>query len=302
MKSMAGRPGLVDYGLLLALAFAWGSSYMFIKLAIDTVPPITLTAGRISIAAVLLLVVARLAGEKLVAQKAMWPTIFLAGFFGNALPFFLISWGEEQIDSTVAAILMAVMPITTVVLAHFFTNDEKLNRFKIFGVMLGLVGLIVLIGPSTLAKLGDNSVRQLAVAAAAMCYGVNALLTKKLAGQPPRILSAWIITASAIMVVPASFVFESPLQIAPTSQAVWAVISLGFIQTALATYILVVIVRRQGASFFAQVNFLIPFVGVLLGGVFLGERIGLNAVFALTLILTGIAITRYGGIWGARRG
>ncbi len=301
MKSEAGRPGTVDYGLLLALAFAWGSSYMFIKLAIDTVPPITLSAGQIGIAAILLLIVAWFAGEKLIAQKGLWPTIFLAGFFGNALPFFLISWGEEQIDSTIAAILMAVMPITTIVLAHLFTRDEKLNRFKMTGVILGLAGLVVLIGPASLAKLGDDSIRQLAVAAAAMCYGVNALLTKKLAGQPPKILSAWIITASAIMVVPASFVFESPLQLTPTTQAVWAVISLGFIQTALATYILVVIVRRQGASFFAQVNFLIPFVGVLLGGVFLGERIGINAVFALTLILTGIAITRYGGIRGAAR-
>ena len=301
MPQVKNPPGAVDYGLLLLLAAIWGASFLLLKVAVGTIPPATLTAIRLLIAALVLIITARLAREKLTDFKSLWPTIAIAGFFGNAAPFFLISWGEERIDSALAAILMAIMPLTTIMLAHFFTNDEKLNRYKLAGVLLGLIGLVILIGPESLGKLGDQSIRQLAVAGAAVCYGINALVTKRLAGQPAWALSSAIIVASAIIMVPASFLFENPLQISPSMPAIWGTLSLALIQTALATLVMVTIIKRQGASFFSQTNFMIPVVGVILGAVFLGERIGFSALLALGLILTGIAITRYGGIWGARR-
>ncbi len=302
MTQDKSRPGAVDYGLLLLLGLIWGASFLFIKLAVGTIPPITLTAGRLIVAGMMLVIITRIYGDKLVAQKGLWRTIALAALFGSVLPFTLISWGEEHIDSALAAILMSIMPLTTLVLAHLFTKDEKLNRYKLGGVLIGLAGLVILIGPSALNDLGKQSIRELAVAGAAICYGINALLTKRLAGQPPRAISASIINVSILMMVPASLLLESPLQLSPTTQAIWAVVVLGVFQTALATLLLVGIIKRQGANFFAQVNFIVPFVGVILGAVFLNEQIGLNAAIALGLIVTGIAVTRYGGIWAARRG
>ncbi len=290
-----GEPGVTDYALLLLLAVTWGGSFLIIKLAVGTVPPMTLTALRLAIAAVCLLCAMALAGESLASLKGYWRGVFLAGFFGNTLPFFLISWGEEHIDTALTAILMAVMPLTTVILAHLFTADEKLTPGKLLGVALGFAGLVVLIGPATLLQLGEDSVRQLAVAGAAVCYGINALITKRLSSRPPIALAAAIICSSVLIATPASFILEAPLTITPSSQAIWATAILGVLQTAFATLLLVTIVQRQGASFFSQINFLIPVIGVILGAVILGETIGLNAVFALLLILAGIAITRYAG-------
>ena len=127
------QPGAVDYGMLMTLSALWGSSFLFIKLGVDTVPALTVTAGRLILAAVLLAAVAYHAGQTMPRGARLWGLITLAALFGNALPFSLIAWGEEAIDSGLAAILMAVMPLTTVLLAHVFTRDEKLTVGKAAG-------------------------------------------------------------------------------------------------------------------------------------------------------------------------
>ena len=131
-----------------------------------------------------------MAGQTLPRNREIWITIAIAAVIGNVVPFILISWGQEQIDSGLAAILMATMPLTTVLLAHIFTSDEKLTIRKALGVGLGLVGLVVLMGPDKLARLGDQTIRELAVACAATCYGINALITKRLVHLPRRALAA----------------------------------------------------------------------------------------------------------------
>jgi drug/metabolite transporter (DMT)-like permease len=291
---IARTPTLADYGLLLLLAVIWGGSFFLIKIGVASVPPLTLTAARLVIAAVFLLVAARIAGQSLPIGLRTWALVGVTGIVGNALPFSLISWGEVYIDSGLAAILMAVMPLVTYLLAHVFTEDEKLNRWKAAGIALGLVGVVLLIGPSKLMLLGKDALGQLAVAAAAVCYGINAMLARRLAGQPPLALVAAFMLVSAAILVPASLLLERPWTLAPTSNAVWAIVLLGLFQTALGTVLMMLIVRRQGASFFSQINFLVPPVGVLWGLVVLGENPSVNALTALILILGGIALARQG--------
>ncbi len=292
--STRGRPALEDYGLLIMLAAIWGGSFLFIKLAVDTIPAATLTAARLVIAVLFMLAVMKAIGARWPRGMATWGIIALAALFGNALPFTLISWGEEAIDSGTAAILMAVMPLTTVLLAHITTSDEKLNARKATGVCLGLVGLVVLIGPDKLTLLGNETIRQLAVAAAAMCYGVNALAMKWLIGEERYGLVTAIMVASVVMMVPYSLAVDQPWTLAPSVGSIWATIVLGLLQTAIGTLIMFAIVRRQGASFFSQVNFLIPLFGVAWGALFLSEALPGDAFVALSLILLGIAIARGG--------
>ena len=286
------RPGAMDYFLLLVLAGIWGASFLFIKIAVGTVPPLTMTAARLVIAFVLLYVAARHAGQEMPTGARTWGLIVLAAVFGNAAPFALISWGEEHIDSGLAAILMAVMPLTTVLLAHFLTSDEKLSVLKLVGVTLGLAGLVVLIGPAKLAQLGDDTIRQLAVAAAALCYGINAIVTKRVMNENRRALAACIMFAAMMMMVPASLLFERPWTLEPTREAILATVLLGVFQTGVALLLTFAIIRRQGASFFSQINFLVPLFGVAWGALILAERPSGNAYVALALILLGVAVAR----------
>ena len=206
--------------------------------------------------------------------------------------FTLINWGQEKIDSGISAILMAVMPLFTIILAHIFTTDEKMTARKLIGVCLGFIGMIVLIGPEKIFLLGDDVIRQLAVAGAATCYAFNAMISKKLSGYPRRGLVAGIMLTSMLWMIPYVALIEQPWDINPSLEAWGAMVVLGIVQTAFATLLLFTIISRQGASFFSQINFLVPITGIMWGAIILAERPSTNAWIALGLILLGIAITR----------
>ena len=286
------HPGATDYLLLLALGAIWGGSFMIIKLAVETIPAATTTAGRLIIAAIIMYVVARLAGQDLPRDRRLWRLILLSALFGFALPFFLIGWGEEKIDSGLAAILMGAMPLTTVLLAHLLTDDEALSLRKGIGVTLGLVGLVVLIGPAKLLQLGDDTVRQLAVTAAGACYGINAIITKSLITHPRRALVAAVMISATAMMIPVSLVVDRPWTLDFSVLSTAAVVLLGVLPTAYATLLMFKLIDRQGASFFSQINFLTPLFGVFLGALVLAERPPPNAYIALAIILLGVAVAR----------
>lgn len=290
------RPGLGAYVLLVALALVWGGSFLFIKIGVATIPPVTLTALRLITATAVLIIAALIAGQSLPRGRAVWGSIALVALFGNVLPFSLIGWGEEVIDSGLAAILMAGMPLFTLVCAHFVTDDEKMNGRKLIGVLCGLAGLIVLIGPEKLSQLGEDAVRQLAVAAASVCYAINALFIRRIKGVRAYALAASVMIASIPMVVPLAFVMEQPLQLTPSGASLMAAVVLGLFQTALATLMMLALIQRQGATFFSQINFIVPLVGVVYGVVFLAEIPKPSAIVALALILIGIYIVRAGGM------
>lgn len=287
-------PGLADYGLLLLLGAIWGSSFMLIKIGVASVPPLTVATSRLVIAFVFLLVMARIAGQEMPRGAHNWGLVVVTGLVGTALPFLLISWGQVRIDSGLSAILMAVVPLATYLLAHVFTADEKLNVLKATGVALGFSGIVVLIGPTKLMSLGQETLGQLAVATASVCYGINALLARKLSGHPPLALVASYMLVSAAVMLPAALFLDRPWELAPTNASLAALLVLGVLQTAIGTALMVVIIRRQGAAFSSQNNFLVPIFGVCWGWLVLSEVLSSNAVAALVLILLGIMLGRLG--------
>ncbi|MEM8650928.1 MAG: DMT family transporter [Pseudomonadota bacterium] len=281
-----------DYGLLTLLAAIFGLAFMLTKVAVAEVPPATIVFIRLLVATIFVGVVMLWAGQKLMPLLPHWKVICVAGFFGNAMPFFLISWGQERVDAGLTAILMAVMPLITLVMAHFMTNDEKLNVFKVIGFCLGLLGVAVLIGFDKLATLGDETIRQYAIMAAACCYAVHAIISKRLTGMPRIAVSTAVLLVSALMLLPFSFYLDSPWNLTISAGTWWSLILLGVVPTAIGTLLLFAIVQRQGAGFLSQINFLVPVFGVLWAIIFINEVLPSNAVWALLIILAGVAVAR----------
>ncbi len=279
--------------LLLILGIIWSSAFLFIKIGVETIPPMTVAAGRIVIATVLLVLYLKLRGERLPPWGRAWGVIFFVGLFGNGLPFTLVAWGEEQIDSSLAAILMAIMPLTTMLLSHVFTTDERLNGPRIAGVILGLTGVIVLVGPETLLRLGDDAWRQLAVAGGAFCYATAAVAARRLPPLSPASRGAAVMICACLQMLPIALWLDQPWTVTPSFNSTVSVVYLGLFPTALATIMLFHLLTLRGATYVAMNNYLIPVFGVFLGAFFLGEFVTPQALAALALILTGIAITSF---------
>ncbi len=279
--------------LLFLLASIWGSSFMAIKIGVETIPPLTLAAARVMLATVVLWGFARLRGEGLPRGGRIWFYCFLLGVIGNGLPFALINWGEERIDSGLAAILMAVMPLATVVMAHFFTVGDRMTPVKLAGVVIGFGGVVVLVGPEAGKGLGGDVWRQLAVSGGAVSYAVAAILARNMPPAPLIARSAAVMIVASLVMAPLALAFEAPWTLSPSLDALLAGAYLGLIPTALATIILFHLLRSRPASFIAPINYLIPVFGVLWGVLVLGEGVSPRAATALAVILAGMAIAHY---------
>lgn len=285
-------PGLTDYLLLVSLALLFGLSFAFTGIAVGELPPLVIASGRLLLAFLMLYPLMRLQGQQMPPPSRIWLAIFAAGFFGNALPFTLISWGQMRVEAGLTAIFMAIMPLATILLAHVFTHDEKLTRWKVIGVLFGLVGVIVLMGVSALNAVGEDLLRQGAILASALSYAVNALITRKLTHLPRWSVMTALMFASSILLVPACLLLDSPWQLRPSWEALSALIALAIGPTAIATVMILVIISRQGVSFLSQINFMVPVFGMIAGVLMLGERLPANAYFALGFIMAGVAISR----------
>lgn len=287
-------PGLADYVLLTGLAVIFGASFIFTNVAVKSISPLTVATSRLLLAAAMLYPLMRLKGQVLPSLGRIWFFIIAAAFFGNALPFALISWAQVKVDAGLTAILMAVMPLITVLLAHVTTTDEKMNRYKLIGVVCGLIGVVVLMGWDQLGGLGDNMVRQYAVAFAAVCYAINAILTKQLTGIARLPMMTALMVAGTCLLLPFSLLVETPWTQSPNAASIGAVIALAVGPTALATLIILNIIDRSGASFLSQINFIVPVAGVFMAWLFLNEVLPTSAWIALCIILVGIALSRLG--------
>lgn len=280
----------IAYALLLALAAIWGASFLFIKIAVATIPPLTLVAGRLALAAAGLLAYLWMTGRRLPREPALWGHFAVVAVFGNLVPFALISWGETAIDSGLAAILMAIMPLSTLLLSHVFTLDERLTAPRIAGVACGLAGVVVLVGPEALLKLGDDAWRQLAVAGAAFCYASAAVAARRLPAVSPVSRGTAVLLCAGVQILPVVLWVDRPWTLAPSWESILSVAYLGVFPTALATILLFFLLSLRGATYIALNNYLIPVLGVFWGALFLGEQVTARALIALALILAGIVI------------
>ncbi len=283
------RPGMIDYFLLILLALMWGSSFAFIKIGVHAYSPLVVAAGRITLGALVLWGVVLLRRGALPKGKRAWRAAFMCGLLGNAIPFFLISMGETRINAGLAAVLMSVVPLTTVILGHFFTSDEKLTIGKALGLVLGTCGVVVLVGPETLSGLGGDLPYQLAVLAAAVCYAVSSLVARHLRDQPRAGSAALILTFASLTISPVALLVDQPWTMTWSLNGALAIGYLGVVPTGLAMFVLLLMVARTGAGFLAFNNYLVPAVGILVSLAVLGEVPAPSTLIAMVIILAGIA-------------
>jgi len=295
--SPKGAPSAArDLLLLLALATIWSSSFTVIKIGVETIPPLTLTAMRISLAALILYGFARARGIRIAADRRFLVLAFVVGMFGNTLPFALINWGERTVDSGLAAILMAVMPLATLLLTHVFSKDERLTANKLGGIVVGFCGVALLVGPDALAGLGIDAVSQIAIACGALCYAVASTVATHMPAMHPAARGAPVLAMAAAQAIPLALLFEAPWTLTPSPASLGAGLYLGLLPTALATFIYFHLIAARGATFIALNNYMIPALGVLWGWLFLDEVVSARALAALAMILAGLALAN----WRAR--
>lgn len=283
-----------DWLLLLSLVLMWGTAFLVIDFAVERVPALSVAAGRIVSAALLLAVILPATGRRLPRGRIWWHFLALA-VVGNCLPFFLISWGQERIDSGLAGILMGINPLTTLLLAHFFVAGEGFTRRNGVGFAFGFAGVLVLMGPEALLELGGSPsdlARQLAVLGGAICYAVNAILTRHLPETDAIVASTATLLLASLLIGPVAWAIDRPASLDLTPLHGAAVLWLGFVTTALATVVYFRLVASAGPTFFSYINFLIPIVALACGVTFRGEEAGARAVGALVLVLSGLAISQ----------
>lgn len=290
------KPRLLDYLLLVMLAAIFGISFMLVGVIVDEIPSITLVTLRLGIAALIFLVAMIFVKQKLPPWGQIWIVIFGVALFGNVAPFFLISWGQEKVDAGLAAIFVACMPLMTIVLAHFVTRDEKLTPFKIAGFCCGLLGVVMIIGFDKLGTLGENTVRQYAIVLAALGYAISAIISKQLVKLPRMSMMSAIMLMSTLIILPFGLLTGETSQVLagpmPSFKAAVSMLILAVVPTVIGTIMIFVIISRQSASFLSQINFMVPVFGVLWSMLFLSEVLPANAIYALALILAGVAIAR----------
>ncbi|WP_374369953.1 DMT family transporter [Dongia sp.] len=286
-------PGLAEFALLSLLALVWGSSFLFIKVAVDNgLPPMTLATLRIAMGAVILVGLARWRGQAWPRGWALWARLTFLGIIGNSLPFFLIGWGEQFTTSQLAAILMATIPLLVVVLAHLMTQDEKLSLLKVAGVLCGMAGVIVLVGIDALNGLGAQVIGQLAIIGGCLSYSLYGVNARRLPQMGAEMTVGIILALGLVVILPIALIVDRPWELTPSGSAIFAAFWLGLLSTAFGNWLFFTLMRRAGASFAATNNFLVPVMGLGWGYFGYAEVPGANAVIALALILTGLALPR----------
>nr|WP_314092186.1 EamA family transporter [uncultured Shinella sp.] len=285
-----------DLCLLLLLSALWGSSYTFIKIGVETIPPITLIAARTLIAGSLLLVLVKARGLSLPKDRASWARFLFQACLNSVIPFTLIAWAEQTTDAGLATILNSTSPIFTFMLTVLITRHEAVTGRKLFGVFAGLLGVCLIVGFEALDGLGQEAWAQLAIVAATVSYAGAAIFGKNFRGMDPMLPAAGSMISGAVLLIPASVIVDRPWTLAPSGESLVALLGLSVFSTALAFVIYFRLIQTLGSvGTTAQAYMRVP-IGVGLGVVFLGERLMPMAWLGLVCVLSGvIAMT-----WPAR--
>ncbi len=284
--------GLRDWGLVLGLSVIWGGTFFFVAIAVKALPPLTLVFLRVALAAAVLAFIVPAVGLRLPGDRKTWSAFFSIGLLNNVIPFSLIFWGQTHIPGGLASILNATTPVFAVIVAHFLTQDEKLTANRLIGVLVGLAGVSVIIGPEALRGLGANVLAQLSVLGAAGCYAFAGIYGRRFQrlGVHPVIAAAGQLSASAIMLLPVVLAVDQPWQLPiPAASVLWAVLGLATISTALAYIIYFRVLATAGATNILLVTFLIPVSAIFLGTVFLDEQLAGRHFIGMGLIGVGLA-------------
>jgi drug/metabolite transporter (DMT)-like permease len=281
-----------EWGMLLALSALWGGSFFFTDVALRALPPFTLVLLRVAGAALILNAVIPVLGLRLPTDARSWIAFFGMGFLNNAVPFCLIAWGQTHIVSGLAAILNATTPLWTVIVTHFLTTEEKMTANRLVGVVIGLIGVTIMIGPTVFEGLGATILAQISVLGAAISYAFAALFGRRFRrmGVVPMVTATGQVTASTLLLLPVALFVDHPWTLAMPGLPVWAaVFGIAALSTALAYVLYFRILATAGTTNLMLVTFLIPVSAILLGALVLGEQLDTKQFIGMMLIGMSLA-------------
>ncbi|MFV1494319.1 DMT family transporter [Phaeobacter sp. JH18-32] len=286
------------YWLMIAtLGFVWGGTFLLIKLALTGTTPFWLAASRIGFAALLLTAIWGLRGFRLFKDETNWPSLVIIGVLSTALPFMLISWGQQHVSSGFTGVSMAAIPLMVLPLAHVFVPGEQMTLRRLIGFSIGFVGVAVLIGSKAFQSTGTalEGYGRAACLSAAACYSVSSILTRRLPPVDPLGLAAILLIIGSAVTLPAAWLLEGP-PVIPDMQILGIAAVLGLIPTAAANLLRVIVVREAGPTFMTLTNYQVPVWAVVLGAIFLGEELPPSMLLAMALILGGLGISQFGAL------
>lgn len=279
----------IELVLLVVLALLWGASYSFIKIGVATIPPVTLIAARTLIAGGILFALIRWRGLALPGDAASWRRFAFQACLNSVVPFTLIAWAERSLDAGLATILNATSPIFTFLLTALITRHEPATMRKLFGVAAGIAGICLVVGAPALGGLGQQSLPQLAVVAATICYAGAAVFGRGFRGLDPMVPAAGSMLCGAAMLIPLSLALDRPWTLAPSTTSVLALLGLSVFSTALAFSIYFRPLHTLGSVGTTSQAYLRVPIGVAIGAVFLGESLGPSAWWGMALVVVGVA-------------
>lgn len=290
-SSIANAMNSKVWFMLILLSILWGGSFFFVGIAVNELPPITIVTLRVGIAAATLWAIALMIGIRPPKSLKVWGTFLTMGLLNNVIPFVLIVWGQTQIASGLASILNAATPIFTVVVAGLLLPDERPTQLKLFGVSLGFIGVVVMIGVPTLNG-GDKLLAQLAIVAATLSYAFAGVYGRrfKTLGLNPVVTAAGQVTTSTLILFPIALTVDGPIDILSTSTKTWvAITGLAVVSTAIAYVLYFKILELAGATNVLLVTLLVPVSAVLLGSLFLNESLEFIHFLGMMLIALGLS-------------
>ena len=278
-------------GALLLLGAVWGASFLFIKIGVQEMAPETLVMLRLVIAAIVLLGVLYARGLRLPMNWRTWVDFLFLGVVGLIFPYLLITWSEQTIPSGMAAILNATTPLSSVLIAYFWTREERLTGLRLLGLALGFAGVVVAVGIADLDLARTDTRAQLAVLVAAACYALTGIYARRaFRGVPALIPATGQMLAGALLITPYALLVRGIPARMPSATALGAVVVLAVFGTALAYILLYWLMERIGATRSSMITYLLPPFALAYGALFLGEPIAVNALLGLVLVVFGILL------------
>jgi drug/metabolite transporter (DMT)-like permease len=279
-----------EWTLLLVLSVLWGGSFYFAKIAVQDIPPLTLALGRVGIAALALAVVARVMAVPFPRDRGTWWTFTVIAALNNVVPFTLIFWGQIYLSIGLASILNATSPLFGVLVAHVLTQDDRLNAGRVIGLIAGFLGVVVLIGPDLLSELGANVLAELALLASSVSYAFGAVYARRARALSPIVVATGQLSMSTVLLLPIVLLFDTPsVVLTAPAAAIWAMVGIALLSSALAYLIYFRILVRSGATNALLVTFLVPVSAIMLGLVLLDETIDLRQLAGMAAIFLGLA-------------
>tara|TARA_B100000927_G_C16432418_1_gene456113 strand:- start:200 stop:1087 length:888 start_codon:yes stop_codon:yes gene_type:complete len=285
------QPNILDYSLLTFLALIWASAFFNIKIATYSFGPVTIAFLRVFFGAIPVLLLCFYKNIKLEAFSKDWYWFAIIGLINLVIPFFLISYGVKSVQSNLAAILMSTTPLSSTILGHFYTSNEKFNLTKTIGILIGFAGIVFLFSDNLLIN-ENNFISALLILLGSTCYVIGGVLTLKIKNKKNENVTGSILIWAIIILLPLSFFIEKPWTYTPSVQSTVSVIYLGLVSTGLAWLLRFKILINNGLIFQSQVSYLIPIFGTILSYIFLKELITFKVLISLLAVIIGIYFVR----------